>query len=81
MANSEQWIYAQQSILGSVLISPECSGKIVFGVGSEDFTSQYRTIYEAIRDLYTSGKAVDPVTVLHQAGGEYRDLVKKRNGY
>lgn len=76
MANSEQWIYAQQSILGSVLISPECSGKIVFGVGSEDFTSQYRTIYEAIRDLYTSGKAVDPVTVLHQAGGEYRDLVK-----
>lgn len=77
MAISEQWVYAQQSILGSVLISPECAGKIVFGVGSEDFTYAYRTIYNAIRDLYTSGKAVDPVTVLDKVGGgkELRELI------
>ena len=79
MAISEQWIYAQQSILGSVLISPECAGKLVFGVGSDDFISSYRTIYDAIRDLYTTGKAVDPVTVLDRIGGgeEYRKLVKE----
>ena len=77
MAISEQWVYAQQSILGSVLISPECVGKIVFGVGSEDFTYFYRTIYNAIRELYTTGKAVDPVTVLDKAGGgkELRELI------
>lgn len=77
MAISEQWVYAQQSILGSVLISPECVGKIVFGVGPEDFTYTYRTIYNAIRDLYTTGKAVDPVTVLDKAGGgkELRELI------
>lgn len=79
MAISEQWIYAQQSILGSVLISPECAGKLVFGVGSDDFISSYRTVYEAIRDLYTTGKAVDPVTVLNRIGGgeAYRTLLKE----
>ena len=77
MAISEQWVYAQQSILGSVLISPECAGKIVFGVGADDFVYSYRTVYEAIRDLYTSGKTVDPVTVLDRVGGgeEYKKLI------
>lgn len=77
MAISEQWVYAQQSVLGSVLISPECAGKIVFSVGSEDFTYAYKTIYNAIRELYTTGKAVDPVTVLDKAGGgkELRELI------
>ena len=77
MAISEQWVYAQQSVLGSVLISPECAGKIVFGVGSADFVDVYRTIYDAIRDLYTTGKPVDPVTVLERigGGGEYRKLL------
>jgi replicative DNA helicase len=77
MAISEQWVYAQQSILGSVLISPECAGKIVFGVSADDFTAVHRSIYDAIRDLYTTGKAVDPVTVLDKLGGgtDYRKLL------
>lgn len=77
MAISEQWVYAQQSILGSVLISPECAGKIVFGVGPEDFLDVYRTIYIAIRDLYTTGKPIDPVIVLRKIGGgeDYKKLL------
>ena len=66
---SERWIYAQQSILGSALIDPRCAGKLVFGVSAEDFSEVYRSIYEAIRDLYATGKAVDPVTVLDKVGG------------
>lgn len=79
MELDERWIYAQQSILGSVLISPECAGKIVFGVSATDFVAQYRTIYEAIRDLYTTGKAVDPVTVLDRIGGKdkYQSLIQE----
>lgn len=69
MAINEQWVYAQQSVLGSVLISPECAGKIIFSIGPEDFVEAYRSIYEAIRDLYTTGKPVDPVTVLDRIGG------------
>ena len=77
MAISEQWVYAQQSVLGSVLIDSRCAGKIIFGVTADDFTYAYRTMYEAIRDLYTSGKPVDPVTVLNRMGGgtEYRQLI------
>ena len=77
MAIDEKWVYAQQSVLGSVLIEPELAGKLVFKVSEEDFVEVYRTIYNAIRDLYTTGKAVDPVTVLHKidGGSEYRDLI------
>lgn len=78
MAVDERWIYAQQSILGSVLISSECAGKLVFGVTADDFVSSYRSVYEAIRELYTTGKTVDPVAVLYHLGEgpTYRDLIR-----
>ena len=77
MVIPEKWLYAQQSILGSVLISPELAGKLVVGVHADDFVPPYRTVYEAIRDLYTTGKVVDPVTVMHRIDGgeEVRHLV------
>lgn len=77
MVTDERWLFAQQAILGSVLISPECAGKIVFGIKADDFVSSYRTIYEAMRELYTTGKAVDPLTVLDKTGGgtEMRKLI------
>lgn len=77
MAIDEKWVYAQQSILGSVLIEPKCAGKLVFQLSENDFIEVYRTIYTAIRDLYTTGKAVDPVSVLHRidGGNEYRHLI------
>lgn len=79
MVTDERWLYAQQSILGSCLIESECTGKIVFGVKADDFISSYRTIYEAMRDLYTTGKAVDSLTVLDKAGGgeEMRKLISE----
>ena len=79
MAIDERWLYAQQSILGSVLIEPRCAGKLVFRVGEDDFVDVYRTIYTAIRDLYTTGKVVNPVTVLNRVGGgsEYYRLLKE----
>ena len=79
MVAPEQWVYAQQAILGSVLISPELAGKLVFGVHADDFITPYRTVYEAIRDLYTTGKVVDPVTVMHRIDGgkEVRNLVQQ----
>lgn len=79
MSIDEKWIYAQQSILGSVLIEPKCAGKLIFRIGEDDFVEAYRTIYAAIRDLYTTGKAVDPVTVLHKLGGgtEYYNLLRE----
>ena len=73
----EQWLYAQHSILGSILIDSRCAGKVMFRVGPEDFQFGCRTVFEAIRELYTTGKPIDPVLVLDQIGGgeEYRRFV------
>ena len=79
MITDERWIMAQQSVLGSVLIDSACAGKLVFEIGTDDFTGVYQSIYSAIRDLYTTGKAVDPVTVLDKIGGgaEMRNLFRE----
>ena len=77
MITDERWIMAQQSVLGSVLIDSACAGKLVFEIDQDDFTGVYRTVFSAIRDLYTTGKAVDPVTVLDKigSGAEMRTLI------
>ena len=74
---TDTWILAQQSVLGACLIEERCSGKIVFGLQETDFIEQYRTLYRTIKELYTTGKPVDPVSVLALAGAEYRQTVKE----
>lgn len=73
----ESWMMAQQSVLGACLIEEKVVGKIIFGLSEDDFTGANRSIYIAMRDLYTTGKRVDPVTVLHalNADSSYRDYV------
>ena len=66
----QSWVYAQQSVLGACLIDDSVVGRTVFGLGEGDFLDINKTIYRAMRDLYTSGKTVDPVTVLNAIGGE-----------
>lgn len=78
MAQDDNWLYAEQAVLGSVLIDDQCAGKLIFNLSPEDFQlSAFRSIYVAIRELYTTGRPVDPVTVLDQIGGgpEMRKLV------
>ncbi len=69
------WIQAQQSVLGSCLLDDRCASKIVFGLTEADFCESYRALYRAIRELYTTGKPVDPVTVLAVVGDQYKDLL------
>ena len=67
----EAWMQAQQSVLGSVLIDDRCASFLVFGLAEEDFCESYRSLYRAIRELYTTGKPVDPVAVLNVVGDSY----------
>lgn len=71
----ETWVHAQCAVLGACLIEPKCAGEIVFGLRDSDFAEEYRTLYRAIRELYTTGKPVDPVTVLNAVGAEYRNTI------
>lgn len=75
VVSTDTWIQAQQSVLGACLIDDRCVVKIIFGLSETDFAEAYRTMYRAMRDLYTTGKAVDPVTVLAAIGPAYKDTI------
>ena len=73
----EAWVYAQQSVLGSCLIDSRAIGSVLFELSEDDFQDVNRTIYTIIREKYTTGKPVDPVSVLDELGGspEYRKYI------
>lgn len=73
----EAWTYAQQSVLGSCLIDSRAIGSVLFELSEDDFQDVNRTIYTIIREKYTTGKPVDPVSVLDALGGsqEYRKYI------
>ena len=75
VVSTETWMSAQQSVLGACLIDDRAVSRIVFGLSEDDFCQQYRSLYTAMRDLYTTGKPVDPVTVLAVVGPEYKKLI------
>lgn len=70
-------VSSQAAVLGCLLIDPSLCGEIFARVQAEDFvTPEYRHVYEAARRLFFSGRAVDAVTICHEAGGDmYRKLL------
>ena len=77
MQQLERQLSAQQAVLGSLLIAPEICGDLFQRVQPEDFvTPELRTVYNAARDLFHEGQAVDPVSICFRAGGDqYRKLL------
>ena len=73
----EAWTYAQQSVLGSCLTDSRAIGAVLFELSEDDFQDVNRTIFTIIREKYTTGKPVDPVSVLDELGGsqEYRKYI------
>lgn len=63
MALTEEWLQAQYSVLGSVLISPEVTPKVMAETSESDYSGACRTVYDVIRKLFLSGGAVDIVAV------------------
>ena len=58
---------AEQAVLGSCLIDPNCLPDVVNLVRSNDFyLDQNREIFETMYAMFTFSKAIDPVTVLDE---------------
>lgn len=79
---------AEQSVLGSVLIKPDCFDIIAGILNEEDFyTEQHRHIFAAMRDMFLQSKNVDAVTLVNrlvaegvyheEAGYEYMQLIAR----
>lgn len=74
-SSGEQWLDAQYSVLGSVLISPEAAPKVMEGTTEQDFHGTCRTVYKAMRKLFTDGVDIDPVSVKAVLGDKYTDFL------
>lgn len=63
------YLLAQISVLGSMLIDPATVGDVVTVLRPEDFTaSMGQEVFLAVRDLYLMGETIDPVMVLNRMG-------------
>lgn len=69
--NSEQWLDAQYSVLGSMLISPEVVPKVMEGTAERDYCGTCRTVYRVMRRLFIDGIDIDPVSVNNALGKDY----------
>lgn len=56
---------AEQSVLGSILIDPECFPDIASLLKGEDFyLKSHEQIYLAMQDLFLQNRTIDPVTLI-----------------
>lgn len=63
---------AQVSVVGSLLLAPECAGAVFEKLGEADFSdSTARTLFGALRGLWLEQKPLDPVMLLSRVGEEY----------
>lgn len=82
----EDWLQAQNCLLGAALISPELVPRVVSELTAEDFSGNALLIYKAMADLFRQSKAndeVDAVAVAHCLGDtvQARQLVAQFMGY
>ena len=58
-------LIAEQSLLGSILIDPECFNELAELVSSEDFyLAEHKQIFLAMRELYLADHSIDVVTLI-----------------
>ncbi len=69
----KDWSMAQQSVVGSVLISPEVLPLVLRICKPADMQGSCATVYAAMQALELEGATVDPVTVLERVGPAYRE--------
>lgn len=72
---NEAWLNAQYSVLGSALICSEVVPKVVSETSERDYFGTCLTVYKAIRKLFLSGAAVDPVSINGALGGNYQSFL------
>lgn len=74
---TDDYLQAQYSVLGSVLIEPDIFPKVLQATRKEDFTGPCLTVYAAMCSLYQDGKPVDIVSVSAVLGQEYRKFLRE----
>ncbi len=59
---------AEQSVLGAVLLKPECLSSVMEYIGAESFyRKQHQQIFNIMLTMYTTAQGIDIITVLNEA--------------
>lgn len=68
---------AEGSVIGSILIKPdEIMPEVMELLSEDDFlVSEYRTLFRTICGYFVDGKPIDVVTLIHQHGEEYKEII------
>lgn len=82
---SEEWLQAQNCLLGAALIDPELVPRVVTELTAEDFYGNCLLVYKAMADLFRQSRTntdVDAVAVAHYMGdtSEARMMVAQLMG-
>ena len=65
MRQVPQDLTAEQSLLGAMLVDPNCIPEVIEQVRSDDFyADENKRIFETIYSMFNGAKRIDPVTVL-----------------
>lgn len=77
MAGVTSWAEAQQTVIGSLLLEPErYAGEIFQRAKPEHFgDAALRHLFEAALGLWNADRPIDPVTLLHAAGDDYKKTI------
>ena len=73
---------AEQAVIGSMLIDPECIPVVIEQLRPDDFyTEENRRIFETIYSMFNNAMRIDAVTVLDQlkSAGLYDDAASRRS--
>ncbi|MBQ9685037.1 MAG: AAA family ATPase [Oscillospiraceae bacterium] len=73
----DAWYMAQVSVIGSLLVDPDKTAGMIFQQARPTHFGNpvFRHIFEAAQGLWAERKPIDPITLLHAAGDNYRDLL------
>ncbi len=59
-------IEAEQSVLGSVLIKPDCFGEVAKILSADDFyMEEHKSIFAAMTEMFVASRSIDHVTLLN----------------
>ena len=74
---SQDWLQAQNSVLGAALIDEKAAARVLSETEESDYSGACKTVFNAMRDLFSQGKPLDPVSVVSELGTNYRNFVMR----
>ncbi len=73
---------AEQSVLGSVLIDPDCFNRLTGVLSEGDFyLEEHRLIYAAMQTMFAESRDIDPVTLINSVVRESARQAESRRDY